>query len=256
VQFKGKGFSGLSYTSSYKWAKGISNDEDSFSRVVGGNFNEEIASRTDNRFDGRYLRGPIGGIPYHRFTTDLLWDLPFGRGRRLGSSWSKLVDAVAGGWTLSAILTAQTGMHLTPYQTSHCASGTNCYGQEKVDLVSGQNPNAGAKGTEGWINAAAVTNRSFFDGTGRAIFVGRFGNAGKGIIDGPGLLTFDAGLFKEFTLTERWRVRLQSQVRNVPNHPNFANPDMNLSSGNFNRIRALLGNAPTRVIVVGARILF
>jgi hypothetical protein len=256
VQFKGQRFAGLNYTSSYKWAKGISNDEDSFSRVVSGNFNEEIASRTDNRFDGRYLRGPIGGIPYHRFTTDLLWDLPLGRGRRLGSGWSKPLNALAGGWTLSIILTAQTGMHLTPYQTSHCASGTNCYGQEKVDLVPGQDPNAGTKGTEAWINAAAVTNRSFFDGAGRAIFAGRFGNAGKGIIDGPGLLTFDAGLFKEFTLTERWRVRLQSQVRNVPNHPNFANPDMNLSSGNFNKIRALLGNAGARVIVVGARILF
>src|SRR5215475_1326083 len=83
LQFKRKGAAGLTYTSSYKWAKGISNDEDSFSRVVGGNFNEEIASRTDDRFDGRYLRGPIGGIPYHRVTTDLVWDLPFGRGRLL-----------------------------------------------------------------------------------------------------------------------------------------------------------------------------
>jgi hypothetical protein len=256
VQFKGQGFAGLSYTSSYKWAKGISNDEDSFSRVVGGNFNEEIASRTDNRFDGRYLRGPIGGIPNHRFTTDLVWDLPFGRGRSLGSNWSGALDAIAGGWTLSAIFTAQTGMHLTPYQTSHCASGTNCYGQEKVDLVAGQDPNAGRKDTESWINAAAVTNRDFFGADGRAIFVGRFGNAGKGIIDGPGLVTFDAGLFKDFAVTERWRVRLQTQVRNLPNHPNFANPEMNLSSGSFNKIRALIGNASTRVIVVGARIIF
>jgi hypothetical protein len=256
VQLKGRGVAGLSYTSSYKWAKGISNDEDSFSRVVGGNFNEEIASRTDNRFDGRYLRGPIGGIPYHRFTTDLVWDLPFGRGRTVGTAWGKGLDAIAGGWTLSAILTAQTGMHLTPYQTSHCASGTNCYGQEKVDFVSGQDPNGGTKDTETWINTAAVTNRNFFDGSGRAIFAGRFGNAGKGIIEGPGLVTLDAGLFKDFVLTERWRFRLQSQVRNLPNHPNFGNPDMNLTSGNYNKIRSLLGNASTRVIVVGARIIF
>src|SRR6185295_940098 len=100
------------------------------------------------------------------------------------------------------IFTAQTGMHLTPYQTSHCASGTNCYGQEKVDLVSGQDVNAGIRSTESWINAGAVTNRNFFDASGRAIFIGRFGNAGKGIIDGPGLVTLDAGLFKDFTVTE------------------------------------------------------
>jgi len=250
VQVKGKGFAGLSYTSSYKWAKGISNDEDSFSRVVGGNFNDEIASRTDDRFDGTYLRGPIGAIPYYRFTTDLMWDVPLGRGGGRG------LNTIANGWTISAIFTAQSGMHLTPYQTSHCASGTNCYGQEKVDLVSGQDVNAGIRSTESWINQSAVTNSNFFDASGRPIFIGRFGNAGKGIIDGPGLVSLDAALFKDFAFTERWRVRLQSQVRNLPNHPNFANPDMNLSSSNYNKIRALAANANTRVIVVGARITF
>jgi hypothetical protein len=185
-----------------------------------------------------------------------LWDLPVGRTRRLGSTWNRTVDALAGGWTISAIITAQTGMHLTPYQTSHCASGTNCYGQEKVDLVFGQDPNAGTKSTDSWINADAVTNRNFFGANGLPVFVGRFGNVGKGVIDGPGLVTFDAGMFKDFTLTERWRVRLQSQVRNVANHANFANPDMNLNSGAYNKIRALNGNASSRVIVVGARIVF
>jgi hypothetical protein len=218
--------------------------------VVGGSFNDEIASRTDDRFDGRYLRGPIGAIPYHRFTTDLLWDLPSVRGGGRGMSF------IAAGWTLSAIFTAQTGMHLTPYQTGHCASGTNCYGQEKVDLVPSQDPNTGTKSPDAWINTTAVTNRDFFDSGGRPIFVGRFGTAGKGIIDGPHLMTLDAGLFKDFALTERWRVRLQSQVRNLPNHPNFANPDMNLSSGNYNRIRSLAANASSRVIVAGARITF
>ncbi len=256
IQFKGANFWGLTYTSSYKWAKGISNDEDSFSRVASSNFNEEIASRTDNRFDGRYLRGPIGGLPYHRFTTDAMFDLPFGKGRNRGSSWNRPLDMVAGGWTLSAIFIAQTGAHLTPYMTSHCASGTNCYGQEKVDLVPGQDPNAGAKRTDAWFNSKAITNSSFFDAAGRPIFAGRFGNIGKGIIEGPGMATFDAGLFKDFAVTERWRLRLQTQVRNLPNHPNFANPEMNLTSSNYNKIRSLLGNASTRVIVAGVRIVF
>ena len=140
--------------------------------------------------------------------------------------------------------------------TGHCASGTSCYGQERLDLVAGQDPNAGSRTPDSWMNAGAFTNRTFFDAGGRPIFVGRFGTAGKGIVDGPGMVALDAGLFKDFSLTERWRVRLQSQVRNLPNHPNFANPDMNINSGNYNRIRALLGNASTRVIVVGARVIF
>jgi hypothetical protein len=106
------------------------------------------------------------------------------------------------------------------------------------------------------MNTAAFTNKNFFDASGKAIFIGRFGNSGKGIVDGPGLITLDAGVFKDFAVTERWRVRLQSQVRNLPNHPNFANPDLNITSSNYNKIRALVGNASTRVIVVGARIIF
>ena len=106
------------------------------------------------------------------------------------------------------------------------------------------------------MNAAAFTNRNFLDANGRAIFIGRFGTAGKGIVDGPGLVAFDAGLFKDFAVTERWRLRLQSQVRNLPNHPNFANPDLNIVSGNYNRIRSLNANSSARVIVVGARLIF
>jgi hypothetical protein len=256
VQLKARYVAGLSYTSSYKWAKGTSNVEDSHSGAIAGNFSEEIAGRTDNRFDGRYFRGPTAAIPYHRFITDFVWDTPFGRGRQYGSSWNRALDAIAGGWTLSGIFVAQSGQHITPYTTSHCPSGTSCYGQERLDAVSGQDPNEGLKTTESWMNAAAFTSSNFFDANGKPIFIGRFGTSGKGIVDGPGLISLDAGLFKDFAVTERWRLRLQSQVRNLPNHPNFANPDLNITSGTYNRIRALAGNASTRVIVVGARIIF
>jgi hypothetical protein len=256
VQFKGLAVAGLTYTSSYKWAKGISNIEDNHGRAISGDFNEEIASRTDNRFDGRYFRGPTAGIPYHRFITDFIWDMPFGRGRGFGASWNRIVEAIAGGWTLSGIFIAQSGQHLTPYFTGHCPSGTNCYGQERLDLVSGQDPNSGSRTPASWINAAAFTNRNFFSSTGGPIFIGRFGTAGKGIVEGPGMISLDAGLFKDFLLTERWRVRLQTQVRNLPNHPNFANPDLNITSGTYNQIRSLQANGSTRVIVVGARIIF
>ena len=174
----------------------------------------------------------------------------------MGTDWSRVIDAVAGGWTVSGVLIAQSGQHLTPYTTSHCPSGTNCYGQERLDAVTGQDPNSGSRTPDSWLNPAAFTNAPSFNAARQPIFIGRFGTAGKGIVDGPGLLQFDAGMFKDFALTERWRLRLQSQVRNLPNHPNFANPDLNITSGNYNRIRALQSNASARVIVVGARIIF
>ena len=108
----------------------------------------------------------------------------------MGGSWHRALDLVAGGWTLSGVLLAQTGQHLTPYLTGHCPSGTNCYGQERLDLVPGQDPNSGDRTPTSWINTGAFTNANFLNAAGRPVFLGRFGSAGKGIVDGPGDLRY------------------------------------------------------------------
>jgi len=252
VQLKGRVLSGLSYTSSYKWAKGINNIEDSFTRANSGQFNEEIASRTDNRFNSLYLRGPSGAIPFHRFTTDFIWDLPFGRGKKYGSNMNGAVDAIIGGWTVSSIMTFQSGGHLTPYYNNRCGSGTNCYGTEKVDVVPGQDPDSGPKTDAQWFNKAAFVIPT----SATSLFVGRFGNAGNGVITGPGLTSIDVGAFKEFALSERLRLRVQTQIRNFPNHPNLGVPETNLVSGNYGRITSLNGGTTARIVVVGARLIF
>ena len=197
VQFKGRVLDGLHYTSSYKWAKGINNIEDSFTRANSGQFNEEIASRTDNRFNSLYLRGPSGAIPFHRFTTDFIWDLPFGRGKKFGGDMNPALDAVVGGWTVSSIMTFQSGGHLTPFYNNRCGSGTNCYGTEKVDVVPGQDPDSGPKTPDA---SGSTRQPSSSQPHPVSLFVGRFGNAGNGVIDGPGLISIDVGAFKEFAI--------------------------------------------------------
>ena len=245
---------GLNYSSSYKWSKGISNIEERGSSTP--NFQTEVNGRTDNRFDARYLRGPISAIPYHRFVTSFIWDLPFGRGRHFGHGWNALVNGALGGWTVSSIMNFQSGQHLTAFHTSHCGSGTNCYGNEKVDRVSGQDPNSGPKNVEQWFNTSAFSNRAFFDAGGRAIFIGRFGNAGYGSIDGPGLIGIDFGAFKEVNILEGMKLRFQTQIKNLPNHPNFGNPSTNLSDGNYGKIRSLNSNFGLREVLLGVRLTF
>jgi Carboxypeptidase regulatory-like domain/TonB dependent receptor-like, beta-barrel len=245
---------GLNYTSSYRWAKGISNIEERGSSTP--DFQTEINGRTDNRFDARYLRGPISAIPFHRFVSNFIWDLPFGRGRLFGTNWSPVVDAVLGGWTLSSILDFQSGQHLTPFHSSHCGSGTNCYGNEKADRVEGEDPNDSPKTLDQWFNINAFSIRAFFDSNNRAIFAGRFGNAGYGSIDGPGVINVDFGAFKDFKLRENVRLRLQTQIKNLPNHPNFGNPNTNLISGDYDKIRSLKPNFGLREVVLGLRVIF
>jgi len=245
-QLRGEARDGLFYTATYKWAHAMSNIEQTRARV---DFVGEINDRTDDRFDPEYTRGKVTAIPDHRFTATLIWELPFFKGNR-----------ALGGWTLSSIVTAQSGFHLTPLYSSHCGSGTNCYNAEKADAVSGQDPNSGPKTTDQWFNTAAFSNRAFFNGAGQPIFAGRFGNADKGSITGPGLYTIDMGLFKDFRIHGDTTLRIQVQAQNVTNHPNLGIPETDLSSPNYGRITSLAGGdgSPlrSRIVVLGARLTF
>ncbi|WP_321475530.1 carboxypeptidase-like regulatory domain-containing protein [uncultured Paludibaculum sp.] len=253
IQHRLLGLGGLTVTNSYKFAKGISNVETDPNNA---NFSNEIPADLNNRFDPRYWRGPMVGIPYHRALTDFLWDVPLGRGRHWGRSWNRLVDGIAGGWTISSIMMFQSGPHLTPFFTSHCQAGTDCSSRNRPDVVAGQDPDTGLKTTEAWFNTGAFTKAPFLSADGKSVFAGRFGNAGVGSVTGPGIMQIDAGVFKDIRLTERWSMRVQGQARNLPNHPNFTNPNMNMDSADFGKIRGLNGNAYSRLITGGVRILF
>jgi hypothetical protein len=245
---------GLSQTTTYKWAHSVDNIED---RGAGqGDFQSEINGRTDNRFAPDYLRGRTTNIPAHRFVSSLIWDLPIGRGRAFGRTMPSALDAVAGGWTLSALVQVQTGAHLTAFYSSHCSSGTNCYGSEKADAVSGQDPNDGPRTLERWFNTGAFSVDAFRDAQGRAIFAGRFGNAEKGTITGPGAWNVDFAAFKDVRLGDRATARVNVFVTNLFNHPNWGRPDSNVTSVNYGRISSLNSIFPLRTIVLGVRLAY
>jgi hypothetical protein len=63
---------------------------------------------TDTEYENRLSRDDVP----HRFTTSLLLELPFGRGRRYGSGASGLANAFIGGWSINAIGQFQSGRPL------------------------------------------------------------------------------------------------------------------------------------------------
>jgi hypothetical protein len=255
AQLRGRLSAGLEYNASYRWASAISNIED---RGPGSaNFQTEINGRTDNRFDPDYLRGPDQATPTHRFVFTGIWDLPVGRDRAVGAGWSRALDAALGGWTLSTVAVYESGQHLSAYYGGHCGSGTNCYGSEKPDAVSGQDPNDGPQTLAQWFNTGAFSVDAFFP-NGQPAFIGRFGTAAKGDIIGPSATSIDLALFKDVRFSANGRLRVSVQSTNVLNIANYGNPDTNVRSGNYGRITALNQNQVflPRRIVLGVRALF
>jgi hypothetical protein len=211
---------GLSFQANYTWARDISDAQGDAPAGYGGETNYGLA--VVNRFDIAAERGNVAGARRQRFLLTGSYALPFGKGRQWSSS-SRVLDTAFGGWSLNTVTLLETGPYLTPTisctfdrtNTDPLAAGSVC----RPDVVG--NPNASvAPGTAFNINAFAPT----------PVGAARIGNAGVGILEGPGTIAVNGGLSKSLAIRERLRMRFEATFTNALNHTNFAPPAVNVSS--------------------------
>ncbi len=166
----------------------------------------------------------------HNFVTSFSYDVPFGKGKKYGSSMNGITNALAANWSLNGILTLHSGQPFT-------IDGNNCVGQWSrcmPDLVSGKNPNNAPSGGR--------TPADWFDWTALAVAApGTGGNLGLQSNTGPPLKNLDFSLFKEFQFTERWNMQFRAEALNLTNTPQFSLPDLNLSDAQFNSSGQIIG---------------
>jgi hypothetical protein len=81
-----------------------------------------------------------------------------------------------------------------------------------------------------------------------------YGNAAPHSLFGPRYFDWDMGAFKRFSLTERFKLTFRSDLMNVLNHPNFANPNNDISQPSAGTITWASG--PTRVVQFSLRLAF
>jgi len=70
----------------------------------------------------------------------------------------------------------------------------------------------------------------------------QFGNAGRHIIDGPGIFTWDASMMKNFAITERFKLQARAEFFNLTNHANFSDPNANINTPQAGLITATTTN--------------
>ncbi len=80
-----------------------------------------------------------------------------------------------------------------------------------------------------------------------------FGNLGPNVISGPGFWNLDASVFRNFQITERWRLQLRGEGFSVINTPQWGNPNTDINSANFGYIT---GAGGARSIQLGAKLQF
>jgi hypothetical protein len=228
---------GLTFQANYTFVKNISDAQgsDAPSGFAG---EEPYAVEIANRYNLRYDRGNVAGTPRQRFLLTGIYQLPYGPGRRWNGG-GKVLNSAFGGWSFSTVTTIQTGQWLTP--TMNAAED-----QSNTNMVV-RNEEGSAVARPDCVGNPIPTNRSRADYYNIAAFAlppvdaGRFGTCGLGILEGPGETNVNAGLAKQISMTERFRLRFEASFTNVFNHPNFAPPALNFSNpGSFGQLVATL----------------
>lgn len=172
--------------------------------------------------------------------TSLVYDLPVGKGRRVGKSMPAALDMIAGGWQASSIITLQSGQPLNLRYPD--ASGILSDGQAESYLGTvSLRPNLvdAAAGVLAPDSTRSYTN--YFNKASLAVpaVTAPFGTLGRNVVYGYGLYQTDFVLSKSFPLAfinEGARVQFRSEFYNFFNRTNFTAPEVNLSSANFGRV--------------------
>jgi outer membrane receptor protein involved in Fe transport len=246
---------GLTYTAAYTWAKNLADNNGpaptGFSGETGG-------GRVTNSLDRRADRGDVYATRRHRFVNTMVFDLPFGKGRKLLANSNRFIQAAFGGWSISSILILQSGPFLTPVMTVGDPSGTNAprRGTQRPDRVGPASGEVENPTRDLWVDRGAFMAPGRVPGAPNQFDfnvgvrpgqdlppIGRFGNAGVGIIQGPGTFAWNAGMRKRFYITETVNFQLEGSWTNLPNWTNLGDPNMNVADAvNFGRIFAPRGS--------------
>ncbi|MCU1238121.1 MAG: Outer rane receptor for ferrienterochelin and colicin [Candidatus Solibacter sp.] len=195
----------------------------------------------------------------NRFQINGIWEVPFGKGRKFGSSWNRLVDGVFGGWQLTGVYVIQSGRPIgvgNLYFTGDPNKVVAHYDKNRIDQpvfdLGGFYFHDAAVQTNGVDDAAkqradqriALSNNIR---TLATMFPNFRGDRVRGI---------DCSLIKTVHLTERFRAQVRAEAINALNQVQFNNPGVSPTNAAFGLISASSQLNPPRTIQLGFKLAF
>jgi hypothetical protein len=238
--------SGLYFLNSFTWSKALGNSEQALESFPGSyvsnpqNIRDLAAERGPSSFDVKLIN-----------VTSVVYQLPFGKGRQFGSRLNPVLEALAGGWELNSINTANTGV---PIDVAYAPSAANDVTGLSNDYrgQAFQRPNV--SGSAASQSTSAMLNTYFAGYTFTTPPANApFGNLGRNALRAPGVEQWDLGVNKNFRLREGTSLQFRSEFFNVLNHTNFGLPDTKTTDAAFGTIRTTY---PPRQIQFALKLIF
>ena len=177
-----------------------------------------------------------------QFVSYWTYDLPFGKDQH----WltTGLGGKIAGGWRVTGLLSRFSGL---PFTVTSSATSLNAPGSTqtadqvvpKVQILGGHGPNEPYFNPNAFLPVTAV----------------RFGTSGRNIVFGPGLFNLNGGVYRTFSLTERFKLQFRADAYGLTNTAQFSNPAAVASNASFtNGVETALNGYDTITTAAGSRI--
>ena len=171
------------------------------------------------------------------FTASVLYNLPFGKGKRYGSDWNGAANAILGNWQLTVIERATSGFPLFVVDSAdesgvffsyngNTVQRPNQVGDPNKGGPVAANPTCAAPASvhtlQNWFNPCAFVKAPTFTLT-NGTTVGELGTAPRAPVYGPRFVNTDFSVIKDFPLSFREGMNLQFRAEffNLFNHPQF-----------------------------------
>ncbi len=225
---------GMQFDFNYTWSKSMDLMSDA-ERIgwVGGLGGEIINSWNPNQ-----LRAVSDFDTTHQINTNWIVELPFGRGRALGSNVSGVAEALIGGWQTSGIMRWTTGFPVNVFNGYYWATNWELGGQASV--IDKPPATQTTKNADGTVNMFADANTAI--DAFRYALPGESGS--RNPIRGDGFFSWDMSLAKRWKMPYKDSHSLQFrwEVFNVPNATRFdvqsQPPELDESTafGNYTRL--------------------
>jgi hypothetical protein len=160
------------------------------------------------------------------FTASVIYQLPFGRGKKWGNNWNRVANALGGDWEMTVIEKATSGFPVFVVDSNN-TSGAGLLNTNAQSLIRPNqvcNPVLGNPTLAEWFNPACFAQPA----------AGELGNANRTPLFGPDFVNTDFSVIKHFIPREGMQIDFRAEFFNLFNHAQFGAPGGNNYGADFN----------------------
>jgi hypothetical protein len=237
---------GLYFLNSFTWGKALGDSEQALEYFAG-----YFEANPQNIHNLAAERGPSSFDVEFNNVTSIVYQIPFGKGKKYGATINPILNAAIGGWELNTINTAHTGSPLdVVYSPSTINDNTGLSNDYRGQAFLRPN----VSGSAASQTTSQMLNTYFAGYTFTTpLATAPYGDLSRNAFRAPGFEQWDFAADKSFLIREGINLQFRSEFFNLLNHTNFGVPDTKTTDAAFGTIRTTY---PSRQIQFALKLLF